>query len=103
MRRMEAWLTRLDTRGVKRHSVRVVNLSGGGAMIVVPPHITVGDRVYLELPRRFGIGPLKLHGEVVWTEEEKSTCRAGIRFTISERVRDQVIRMVFAQELRSAA
>ena len=52
-------------------SIRICNISAGGLMAVVPPHVTVGG--YIEVVIRH-VG--KLFGHIVWARKD----RIGIKF-----------------------
>ena len=52
-------------------SIRICNISAGGLMAVVPPHVTVGGRVAIVI-RHVG----KLFGHIVWARKD----RIGIKF-----------------------
>ena len=104
LRLAEARLTGICEGRASRFVVRVVDLSGGGSLVLSPRALTVGDAVRLHLPPADGFRGQDLPGRVVRIEQIGKNWHIAMQFTsLSEAARDQVIRRVNFEELRSLA
>jgi hypothetical protein len=101
MRRLEARATGISQGRASRFVVRVMDLSGGGALLYSTHAIDQGAVLRLHLPGSEVHAPLDLPAQVVRVERLRTGWKAGIQFTaLADSVRDIIVRRVNHEELR---
>ncbi len=104
LRMAEARLTGICDGRASRFVIRMIDLSGGGALIWSPRELRLGDAVRLHLPAADVFPAQDLPGRVVRTEPVGKHWHLAIQFTsLSDAARDQVVRRVNYEELRPFA
>ena len=104
------WTPRLDAEATgllggraRRFRVRVIDLSGGGALIAAETPLAPAGLVRLHLPPRRGLGRFDATARIVRLRDAAGACQAALSFTgLSEAQRDLIVRRVFYEELRRA-
>jgi hypothetical protein len=97
---VETLLVVVENRRSQAFKVRVTDLSGGGARLLSPRPLTVGQ----SLAMRLVLGEndaIQVRARVVWVRRFSQVWQAGIQFVeISELERDMLIRIVMTEEVR---
>jgi c-di-GMP-binding flagellar brake protein YcgR len=104
LRMLEARLTGICAGRASRFVVRIIDLSGGGSLVWSPRELKPGDAVRLHLPPADLFRGQDLPGRVVRIEQVGKHWQIALQFTsLSDAARDQVVRRVNFEELRSVA
>jgi len=102
LRMLEARLTGICDGRASRFVVQLIDLSGGGSLIWSTRELKLGDAVRLHLPPADLFSGLDLPGRVVRIEQIGKHWHIAVQFTsLSDATRDQVVRRVNFEELRS--
>ncbi len=104
------WTPRLDAEATsllggraRRFRVRVVDLCGGGALIVAGEPLAPAGLVRLHLPPGRGLSRFDATARIVRLRDAAGAWQAALSFTgLSEAQRDLIVRRVFHEELRHA-
>ncbi len=104
------WTPRLDAEATsllggraRRFRVRVVDLSGGGALIVAEQVLATEALLRLHLPPGRGLDRFDATARIVRLRDAAGAWQAALSFTnLTEAQRDLVVRRVFYEELRRA-
>jgi c-di-GMP-binding flagellar brake protein YcgR len=101
MRLLPARATSVHANRARLFSVRLVDLSGGGALIVSSEPLVSGAPIQIYIPPTFGTERIDVTAEVVRVLTGAKGWRAGIAFAdLPERLRDRIIRRVMLEEMR---
>ncbi len=104
LRMLEARLTGIYDGRASRFVVKIIDLSGGGSLVWSPRELKLGDAVRLHLPPAGLFRGQDLPGRVVRIEQVGKHWHIAVQFTsLSDAARDQVVRRVNFEELRSVA
>lgn len=102
MRLLPVRATSIYANRARLFGVRLVDLSGGGALIVSPEPLASGTPIQIYIPATFGAERIDVPAEVVRVLEGAKGWRAGVAFAdLPERLLDRIIRRVMLEELRS--
>lgn len=105
------WTPRLDAQATsllggraRRFRVRVIDLSGGGALVAAEePPLAAEGLMRLHLPPGRGLGRFDATARIVRLRDAAGVWQAALAFTgLSEAQRDLIVRRVFYEELRRA-
>lgn len=100
----EALLTGIIDGRARRFGVRLVDLSGGGALTLATRPLYNQDPVRLHLPASPEGGPLDLPARVVHVKPALAYWQLGLRFTsLSEATREEIVRRVRIREEQAIA
>lgn len=99
--RLAAEATSLRNGRARRLRVRVVDLSGGGALIVAGEPLNADGLLRLHLPPGRGLSRFDATARIVRLRDRAGAWQAALSFTgLSEAQRDLIVRRVFFEELR---
>jgi c-di-GMP-binding flagellar brake protein YcgR len=102
MRLLPARATSIYSNRARLFGVRLVDLSGGGALIVSSEPLAAGTPIQIYIPATFGMERIDLPASVIRVSPGSKAWRAGVAFAdLPERLLDRVIRRVMLEELRS--
>lgn len=100
---LEAQVTRLRAGRARRFRVRIVDLSGGGALILADQPFGARETLRVHLPAGRDLDRFDATARIIRLSDAGGRWQAALEFMgLSETERDLIVRRVFHEELRRA-